>query len=146
MESNSTIPNLPCMCASVRRSSRALTQLYEEALSSVGLRSTQFTILQFLSVAGEIGQGKLGEYLAIDSTTLTRTLAILIRNGWIQERRGEDRRERFLKLTKSGERKFAQAVPSWEKVQAKLQHALGADDWQKLLTSMNQLARALTEM
>lgn len=146
MEIDSSLPPLPCMCASVRRSSRALTQLYEEALSPWGLRSTQFTILQFLSVAGEIGQGKLGEYLALDSTTLTRTLAILIRNGWIQERRGDDRRERFLKLTKSGERKFAQAVPSWEKVQAKLQRALGTDDWQKLLASMNQLTRALTEM
>ena len=134
------------MCASVRRSSRALTQLYEGALSPLGLRTTQFTILQVLSVVGEIGQGKLGDFLALDSTTLTRALAIMIRNGWINERRGEDRRERFLKLTRSGERKFAQAVPSWEKVQAKLQHALGTADWQKLLTSMNQLTRVLGEV
>ncbi len=146
MESNSPIPSLPCMCASVRRSSRALTQLYEEALSPLGLRATQFTILQFLSIAGEIGQGNLGDFLALDSTTLTRTLAILIRNGWISERRGDDRRERFLKLTKSGERKLAQAMPRWEAVQAKLQHALGSDDWQKLLKSITQLTRVLTQV
>lgn len=146
MESKTVIPPLPCMCASVRRSSRALTQLYEEALSPLGLRTTQFTILQFLSVVGEVGQGALGKSLALDSTTLTRALALLIRNGWIHERRGEDRRERFLKLTKSGERKLAQALPRWEKVQAELQHALGADEWQKLLKSVNQLTRVLSEM
>ncbi len=34
------------MCATVRRASRALTQLYDETLRPLGLRATQFTILQ----------------------------------------------------------------------------------------------------
>jgi hypothetical protein len=32
--------------------------------------------------------------LAMDSTTLTRTLAIMSRNSWITRRYGKDRRER----------------------------------------------------
>jgi DNA-binding MarR family transcriptional regulator len=43
----------------------------------LGLRATQFTLLQALSQAGEVSQGTLGGILAIDSTTLTRTLAIM---------------------------------------------------------------------
>ena len=88
------------MCGSFRRTSRALTQLYENALRPLGLRTTQFTILQALSLAGEVIQSRLGEMLAMDSTTLTRTLQIMVREGWIAERRGEDRRERRLRLAK----------------------------------------------
>jgi hypothetical protein len=43
----------------------------------LGLRATQFTLLQALSQAGEVSQRTLGGILAIDSTTLTRTLAIM---------------------------------------------------------------------
>src|SRR5260370_34327720 len=116
------LPNLPCMCASFRRASRALTQLYEEALRPLGLRATQFTILQALSLAGEVSQGKLGEMLAMDSTSLTRTLAIMQREGWISERRGrpnadrpkEDRRQRWLCLAKAGQAQLNRALPVWE--------------------------------
>src|SRR5437870_13252950 len=92
----SSLPALPCMSGSFRRTSRALAHLYEQALRPLGLRATQFTILQALSLAGEVSQGQLGEMLAMDSTTLTRTLEIMDRHGWIAERRGEDRRERWL--------------------------------------------------
>ena len=88
----STLPLLPCMCSSFRRTSRALTQVYEAALRPVGLHATQFTILQVLSLAGERTQGELGTMMAMDSTSLTRALAVMIREGWIAERRGDDRR------------------------------------------------------
>ena len=78
------IPALPCMCASFRRASRALTQLYDGALHPLGLRATQFTILQALSLAGEVSQGELAQILAMDSTTLTRTLRIMGREGGSQ--------------------------------------------------------------
>src|ERR1700731_2176850 len=111
---NSRIPSLPCMCASFGRTSRALTQLYEEALRPVGLRATQFTVLQTLSLAGEVTQGELGQILAMDSTTLTRTLNIMSRHGWIAKRRGEDRREWRMQLSKAGKTQFKQAFPHWE--------------------------------
>src|SRR5260370_33892153 len=79
--SRTRLPELPCMCGNFRRTSRALTQLYEEALRPLGLRATQMTILQALSRAGEVSQGRLGEMLAMDSTSLTRTLAIMMRRG-----------------------------------------------------------------
>src|SRR5438067_4878742 len=97
------LPILPCMCGNFRRTSRAMTQLYEDALRPLGLRATQFTILQVLSRAGEVSQGQLGEMLAMDSTSLTRTLGIMRREGWVAERRGEDRRQRWLRLAKAGE-------------------------------------------
>ena len=51
--------DLSCMCASFRRASRALTQMYDTELRREGLRATQFTILQALTLAGEVTQGRL---------------------------------------------------------------------------------------
>ena len=127
------------MCSNFRRTSRALTQLYENALRPLGLRATQFTILQALSLAGEVKQSRLGEILALDSTTLTRTLRIMRRQGWIEERRGEDRRERWLHLAKPGETQLKRAVPVWEKVQSRLRHQLGDKAWKSLMEVTYQL-------
>ena len=138
------LPILPCMCASLRRASRALTQLYAEALRPVGLRATQFTILQVLSRAGEVSQGELGQILAMDSTTLTRTLRIMGREGWIAEHRGKDRRERWLRLSKAGRDQYNRALPPWEKAQAQLGRQLGDERWRDLLKLSNEVTNMLT--
>src|SRR5277367_6865891 len=91
------LPDLLCMCGTFRRAARALTQLYDDVLRTVGLRATQLTILQVLARAGEVSQGQLGDMLAMDSTSLTRTLAIMNRQGWLAQRRGKDKRERWLR-------------------------------------------------
>jgi DNA-binding MarR family transcriptional regulator len=135
---------LPCMCASFRRASRVLTQHYETALRPLGLRGTQFTLLQALSRAGEVSQGTLGEILALDSTTLTRTLSIMERRGWITSRSGKDRRERRLSLNDAGRAQFKRALPYWEKVQRELRARLGNKHWNELLNLANGVSSEVT--
>src|SRR5580704_3296791 len=88
-----TAMRLPCACANLRRADRAVTQFYDAALRPSGLRATQFTLLQALTLSGEISQKQLGELLEIDSTTLTRTLVLLRSKGWLRSAAGTDRRE-----------------------------------------------------
>lgn len=125
---------LPCACATLRRASRALSQGYEEAMRPLGLRATQFTILQALDLAREVTQRRLGQILALDSTTLTRTLRIMTRAGWIAERRGADRRERFLALSEEGRRVFDAATPHWERAQAEMRQRLGEALWNEIFS------------
>jgi DNA-binding MarR family transcriptional regulator len=141
--SESLLPALPCMCASFRRTSRALTQLYEQALRPHGLRASQFTILQALALAGDVTQGQLGEMLAMDSTSLTRTLAIMGRRGWITVRPGKDRRERRLQLASGGQTKLRNAQPLWEKAQSRLRRQLGAQAWKNLLQLTQQVTQVV---
>jgi DNA-binding MarR family transcriptional regulator len=141
----SLVPSLPCMCAGLRRASRALTQFYEEELRPVGLRATQFTVLQVLLLAGELTQGELGRILAMDSTTLTRTLKIMSRQGWIAKRRGVDRREWRLRLSKAGETQLQRALPRWEKVQIRLRLQLGGSQWDALTKLTNHVTNAVTK-
>lgn len=134
------LPKLPCLCSSLRRAARAVTHIYEEALRPVGLRVTQFTILQTLERTGEVLQGRLGELLAMDSTSLTRTLKIMVRQGWVAERRGKDRRERWLRLSQDGAEQMARALPVWEEAQAMLREKLGETLWNGLLETTWHLA------
>jgi DNA-binding MarR family transcriptional regulator len=119
-----------------------LTQLYEQALRPLGLRSTQFTILQVLARAGDVTQRQMAEMLAMDSTTLTRTLAIMTDQGWISEHRGEDRRQRWLRLAKSGKAQLQRALPVWEQVQSELRHRVGDQVWENLFQVSNQVTNA----
>ena len=134
-------PTLPCMCASLRRASRVLSQLYEDALRPTGLRATQFTVLQTLSIVREVTQAELGQILAMDSTTLTRTLTIMGRSGWIAKQRGQDRREWRMRLSKSGEAQFKRALPYWEEAQTRVRQKLGdqtSDDLRKLTQTITK--------
>jgi len=141
----STLPALECLCASFRRASRALSQHYDEAMRPLGLTPTQFTILQALSIAGTIQQGKLGEILAMDTTTLTRTLNIMALHGWVEKLQGSDRRERRLRLTGPGIDQFNRALPVWQKVQARLRRRLGGEPWQALVSLTNKVTAVVTE-
>jgi len=133
------------MCANLRRAARAITQRYDEALRPLGLTITQFTILQALSFAGEPTQGELGEILAMDSTTLTRTLAIMDRHGWIAKKYGTDRRERRLRLTRAGESEFNRAVPYWRSAQDVLRDRLGKRRWDELTKLINDTTSMIAE-
>jgi DNA-binding MarR family transcriptional regulator len=140
-----SLPTLDCMCAGFRRTARALTQVYEQTFRPLGLRASQFTILQVLARAGEISQGQLGKILALDSTTLTRTLKIMRQQKWVAERRGRDRRARLLSLSKGGAALLAQAEPEWKKVQERLRQRLGQENWENLARAADQVATLALE-
>jgi DNA-binding MarR family transcriptional regulator len=133
------LPSLPCLCATLRRGARALTQTYQEEMRPLGITSSQLTVLQVFDRAGEVSQGTLAAILAMDSTTLTRTLKVMARNGWIAERQGEDRRERRLRLSRAGEAQLKRALPAWEKAQSRIRRHLGNEAWEQLLTLANRV-------
>ena len=122
-----------------------MTSSYEEALRPTGLRATQLTILQALERTGEVSQGRLGELLAMDSTSLTRTLAIMRRKGWIAERRGKDLRERLLWLSRGGAAKLKRVTPVWNRVQARLSAKLGERGWKNLLRLTNRVTELVAD-
>jgi DNA-binding MarR family transcriptional regulator len=136
------IPQLPCAAASLRRAARAVTQIYECELRPTGLTQPQFTLLQALALAGSVTQGQLGALLVLDSTTLSRTLKPLEAARWIRLRPGEDRRERYVELSRAGEEKLAEATVHWERAQEHLRSELGAAEWPRLLALLTRVTRA----
>ena len=136
------LPALDCACANLRRAARAVTRTYETELRDAGLRATQFTLLQTLERMGTSPQTALGELLALDSTTLSRTLRPLARAGWIRVAKGTDRREVRWSLTPAGRHRLARAQPAWERAQARLRAGLQPAHWKMLIEDLATVAAA----
>ena len=138
------LPPLDCACASLRRAARAVTRAYETELRDAGggLRATQFTLLQAMERTGTRPQSALGDLLALDSTTLSRTLRPLEHAGWIRAGQGTDQREVRWSLTPAGRRRLARAQPAWERAQARLRDRLGPARWKMLVDDLATVAAA----
>ncbi len=143
--SSASLALLPCACANLRRATRAVTRMYNHALRADGLEITQFTLLMALNLTGETTQGQLGKLLALDSTTLTRTLKLVKERGWIKAKPGNDHRQRLLMLTAAGREQLQRSTPHWKRAQEQLRTALGEATWSQLGGLLAQVTRAGVE-
>jgi DNA-binding MarR family transcriptional regulator len=133
---------LPCACQNLRRLTRITTRIYDQELKKSGLEITQFGLLTALTKTGEINQKRLSAGFAMDSTTLTRTLGPLLKKGWVQAKRGKDRRERLFTLTRAGERQLVEAQPYWEMAEQRLRRELGDAGWKQMKASVSRMTEA----
>src|SRR5258708_38129866 len=104
MDPAAALFDLPCACQNLRRVTRVVTRIYDQELRKAGLEITQFGLLTALAATGEANQKRLSAGFAMDSTTLTRTLRLLLKQGWVSVRRGKDRRGRLFRLPPGGQR------------------------------------------
>jgi DNA-binding MarR family transcriptional regulator len=115
-----------CNCLALRQASRHLTQFYDQLLASSGLRTTQFSILIRLRLAGPMTINALAKALVMDRTTLGRNILPLEREGLIDVVSGRaDRRSKVLRLTKAGAARLRAARAGWTQAQAKFEAAFG---------------------
>jgi len=131
-----------CVCIALRQASRALTQVYDEAIADSGVRATQFGLLVALAQAPFVPLSKLAEVLVMDRTTLTRNLVPLVRDGLVEERPVADQRVRTFALTERGRAVFERAVPGWRKAQSRISRALGAAELAHLSRTLGAAVRA----
>jgi DNA-binding MarR family transcriptional regulator len=136
---------IPCACQNLRRLTRIVTRIYDQELRRAGLEITQFGLLSALATAGEANQKRLSAGFAMDSTTLTRTLSPLLKAGWVQVKRGKDRRERLFRLTRAGKRQLAEAQPHWESAEQRLRRRLGDAGWKSMKQSVWRSTKAAAE-
>jgi DNA-binding MarR family transcriptional regulator len=64
---------------------------------------------------------------------MTRNLAPLERRGLVASAASDDARNRVLQLTEKGRATLTQALPIWERVQARIIGGLGDARWKGLL-------------
>jgi len=136
---------LPCTCQSLRRLTRLVTRIYDRELRKADIEITQFGLLTALAIVGEANQKTLSAGFAMDSTTLTRSLALLLKHRWIQVRPGKDRRERVFRLTEAGKRQILAAQSHWEEAERRLRDSMGRKDFRKLHSLVSEATIAAAE-
>ena len=122
----------------VRRAARVVGNYYDLNLKSVGLKGTQFTLLNAVFLNPSITITQLADLLLLNRTTLNRNLKPLERQGLVHTSPGKDQRTRVLKLTQEGRSILQQALPLWLNAQSGVVDTLGRRI-QRLAEDLNQL-------
>ncbi|MFJ8008420.1 MarR family winged helix-turn-helix transcriptional regulator [Streptomyces fagopyri] len=126
-----------CNNLALRKAARYLGATYDRALAPVGLRGTQFSILQRLSAHGEMTISTLADTIAMDRTTMASNLKPLAREGLVTvEPSATDRRARVAAITPDGRSRLQAAFPLWNAVQVRFEESFGADEAARLRTSL----------
>jgi DNA-binding MarR family transcriptional regulator len=140
-----------CLAFRVRRVSRVLTRLYDEALRPLGIQATQLTLLNAVTLCDEASDGggaamsHLAEVLAMDLTTLSRNLRPLEKSRLIQiSQLPTDRRVRVARVTRSGQRLIENALPLWRHAHARVVDALGEREAAELRAAFDATVERLT--
>jgi DNA-binding MarR family transcriptional regulator len=115
-----------CLNFNLRKADRALSQAYDKAVAAGGIKSTQFTLLNGISLSGGASISSLAAAMVMDRTTLTRNLAPLARDGLVDVVAGTDRRTRSVAITPKGRALLGRLLPLWHAEHERLRHALGA--------------------
>ena len=128
--------NIACACGRLRRATRALTQLYDDAMAPSGLRVTQFSLLRTLAREGRSRITDLAIATLIDRTALSRNLDPLVERKLVEIVPGRDARTREVALTRAGKAAIRAAEPHWRRAQAEVAGALGAERLDALIATL----------
>lgn len=134
-----------CIASRVRRMSRIITRIYDDALRQFGITGSQFTLLSILAQQDGVTAVEIGYDLDIEKSTLSRNLQRLVVLGFVEMDPPAGRRGRGLHLTASGEEVVRQAYPVWSATQNRVEAIVGSDlgdQVDALLGSVEKLAAA----
>jgi DNA-binding MarR family transcriptional regulator len=140
---------LGCTCFKLRKLTRAMSRLYDQHLATVGLKTTQYSVLANAARAA-LPVAELAELLGLERTTLTRNLKPLIDAGWVTLMAGADSRQRIVTISPAGRDKVKQAHVAWRRAQTEFETLMGRDTvralHQQLEATMTQLTPLLEEV
>jgi DNA-binding MarR family transcriptional regulator len=128
-----------CPSFNLRKSARAVSRIFDEALQPCGLRSGQLAMLLAVANGPEPTYAQLARDLVMDTSTIARSLRPLEREGLLEIVAGLDRRRKSVRLTPLGAERIRQAVPLWEKAQAWFNGRVGDDEWTRTLADLDHV-------
>ncbi len=131
-----------CIALRVRRMSRIVTRVYDDALRSLGITASQYTLLAQLANRDGITAVEIGYTLDIEKSTLSRNLKRLLALNLIIMDPPAGRRGRGLHLTPTGQTTLQTAYPVWQKAQQRVKAAMG-DNTKEILDSLMENADKL---
>jgi DNA-binding MarR family transcriptional regulator len=124
MSTGSRVPTFGCTCARLRKLTRRLTRIYDAHLAGQAIKVTQYSLLAN-AARGERTLSEFATELEMDRSTLSRNLAPLAAQGWVNVSIGADPRSRSISVTAAGRRKLKAALPLWRKAQCEVESILG---------------------
>jgi DNA-binding MarR family transcriptional regulator len=136
----STEELLQCVGFRLRRATRKVSQIYDQALQPLDLTGAQFSLLAHLPRGRQVPVGQLADELGTEASTLTRNLRPLERRGLLTLVEAPyDGRVKLVLSTKGGQELLAKAIPAWRAARAKLEQGVGPEVFKQLQQTLDQL-------
>lgn len=143
---NQLIEETMCACLHVRRADRQLSQMFDQYVRPLGIRSTQYGMLKCVDGLPDPFISDIGRFLSMDQTTVTRNIEKLEKAGLVETGpHPDDPRKKKVELSPTGKDILAKAHPLWEKAQMRVQSRMGEDDYKALLRLLAKLMQATKE-
>jgi DNA-binding MarR family transcriptional regulator len=131
-----------CVCGALRMATRAVTQIYDDAMRPCGLRVTQYGLLLRIRRLEPVSAAALEDALLADQTTLARALKVLEADGLIRRAPHPDKRIKRIELTAKGRKRLAQAHRLWAAAQSRMVGLIGAAAWDDTRRRLGRLLQA----
>ena len=128
-----------CLAVRVRLIGRTVTAVYDGALEGHGLTIAQLNLLAALGKAGPCPPSMLGEVLQLERSTVSRSLNLLLRHGWIEAVSSDAKGMREVALTREGRAKIESVMPQWRKAQRQAAKLLGSEG----VTAVREIASSV---
>lgn len=128
-----------CLCTKLRRATRGVTRIYDDALRDVGLNVAQFSLLRHLQRLDQPSISVLAEAMGLDRSTMGRNLKLLQEEGLISLGEGTDQRSRVVQLTTQGHQRLEMSIEPWQQAQVQLAQYLGEDKREVLMLLLDDL-------
>lgn len=128
-----------CIAFRVRILGRAVSAIYDQTMSHLGLSISQVNIMVFVGKAGHATPALIGEKMAMEKSTVSRNLGGLIEGGLLRAETTDRDRIRRVTLTPKGRRRVEAALPDWRKAQELARHMLGESGAGAMLRLGNKL-------
>lgn len=127
----------PCYCIALRKVSRRLTAVYDEAFAPLGITVSQFSQLRNIKGRQPVSLTELAETMELDRSTVGRNTKLLQRMGLVAMAAStEDQRETVLTLTNEAGELLKRAAPIWNDVQARIEAKLEPADFDRILAAL----------
>ena len=117
-----------CLGFKARLLSRMITGVYDEALAELGLKVSQFSVLNAIASREGAQPAELAKALEMDESTLSRNVARMCARGWLRlQPGGDDRRRHQITITERGKVLLRKSYPAWQHAQNQVADKLGTD-------------------
>ena len=129
-----------CVGGCVRKLNRMVTAIYDGALASAGLKTSQFSVLVVVSNRKKARPAELTKLLQMDESTLSRNVERMCARGWLRLQRDADRRSHQVEVTDKGRALLRKCLPAWQQAQAEVSRRLGTDTVAELRSALRKLS------
>ncbi|MEK9714853.1 MAG: MarR family winged helix-turn-helix transcriptional regulator [Methylophilaceae bacterium] len=140
-ENKNTLEFSECLCTSIRKSSRNISNIYKSFIKQSGLtiNPNQVSILVSASLLDYPSISEISKNLSMERTTLLRNFNVMKNLGLIEIYATSGNRQKLAKLTKEGEDVLSKIYPFWKMAQNKVKEVMG-DDLEKFQKNLKKVS------